>query len=191
MQRSRSCHVKESYLIFIIPKVQITVFTMIIQKNFIASYFETFDNINCIKDLFNQTDYQIYIHLQEFLMKAFKEQNQEDNVLQIVIQNYGVNESHVPSLKTQFPSLKTQSLLLLEIAKFCGLGSRMQLSEMIALFQKVDTIKQMLVAEVIKLVELILVMPATNAVNERSFLSLKRIKTYLRSTTTNTRLNHL
>ena len=67
----------------------------------------------------------------------------------------------------------------------------MQLSEMIALFQKVDTIKQMLVAEVIKLVEMILVMPATKAVNERSFLSLKRIKTYLRSTTTNTRLNHL
>ena len=38
-------------------------------------YFETFDNINCIKDCFNQTDYQIYVHLQEILMKAFKEQN--------------------------------------------------------------------------------------------------------------------
>ena len=29
-------------------------------------YFETLDNfINCIKDHFNLTDYQIYVHLQE------------------------------------------------------------------------------------------------------------------------------
>ena len=34
-------------------------------------------------------------------------------------------------------------------------------------------------------------MPATNAVSKRSFSSLKRIKTYLRSTTTNNRLNRL
>ena len=34
-------------------------------------YFETFDNIiNCIKDRFNQTDYQIHVHLQEILIKA-------------------------------------------------------------------------------------------------------------------------
>ena len=58
-------------------------------------------------------------------------------------------------------------LLLREIAKFYGLDSRMQLSEMIALFQKLDTIKEMLVAEVIKLVKSILVMPASNAVSMR------------------------
>ena len=80
-------------------------------------------------------------------------------------------------------------LLLLEIAKFYGLDSRMQFSEMIALFQKVDTIKRILVAEVIKLSKLILVMPATNAASKRSFSSLERIKTYLCSTTINDRLN--
>ena len=67
----------------------------------------------------------------------------------------------------------------------------MKLSEMIALFQKVDNNKRMLVAEVIKLVKLILVMPATNVVNGRSISSLKRMKTYLHSTTANNRLNHL
>ena len=56
---------------------------------------------------------------------------------------------------------------------------------MIALFQKLDTIKRMLVAEVIKLVKLILLMPATNAVSKRSFSSLKRIKTCLHSAITN------
>ena len=81
------------------------------------------------------------------------------------IRNYGVNEFNVLSLKTQL-------ILLFEIAKFYGLDCRMQLSEMIALFQKLDTIKRMLVAEVIKLVKLVSVMPVTNAVSERSFLSL-------------------
>ena len=131
-------------------------------------YFETFDNIiNCIKDRFNQADYQIYVHLQEILIKAFKEQDWE-NDLQIVIQNNGVNEFHVPSLKTQL-------LLFPERTKFYGLDSRMQLLEMIVLFQKLDTIKKMLVAEVIKLVKLIFVMPATNAVSERPFSSLKNL----------------
>ena len=38
---------------------------------------------------------------------------------------------------------------------------------MIALFQELDTIEKMLVPEVIKLVKLILVMPASNTVSER------------------------
>ena len=134
-------------------------------------YFETFDNTtNCIKYRFNQKDYQIYVHLQEILTNVFKEQGRKNN-LQIVIQNYSVDELDVPSLKTQL-------FLLSEIAKFCSLRSRMQLSEIIALFRKLDTIKRMLVAEVIKLVKWTLVTPATNAVSERfsSFSSLKRIK---------------
>ena len=105
------------------------------------------------------------MHLQEVSIKAFKEHDWEDD-LQIVIQNYGVNEFDVPSF------------------------SQFLLSEMIALFKKLDTIKRMLVAEVIKLVKLILIMPATNAVSERSFWFLKRIKTYVRLTANNW-LNHL
>ena len=45
--------------------------------------------------------------------------------------------------------------------------------------------------EVQKLVKLLLVMPATNAVSERSFSAMKRIKSYLRSTMSNNRINHL
>ena len=151
-------------------------------------YFKSFDNIiNCIKDRFNQTDYQIYVHLQKVLIKAFNEQDWEDDFcdLQIVIQNYGVNEYNLLSLKAQL-------LFLPEAAKFYGLDSRMKLLEMIALFNKLDDIKRMLVAEVIELLKLILIMSATNALSERSFLFLKRIKTYLCSTTTtNNWLNHL
>ena len=71
--------------------------------------------------------------------------------MHILIQNYGVKEFEVPLVKTQL-------LLLPEIAK--SLNSRMQLLEMIALFQKLDTIKKILVAEVVKLVKLISLIPA-------------------------------
>ena len=43
--------------------------------------------------------------------------------------------------------------------------------------KKLDIIKRILVADVIKLVKLILVMPATNAASERSFSFLKINKT--------------
>ena len=46
----------------------------------------------------------------------------------------------------------------------------------------------MLTAEAVKLVKLILVMPATKDVSERSFSSLKKMKTYLRSRATDNRL---
>ena len=45
--------------------------------------------------------------------------------------------------------------------------------------------------QVVILAKLLLVMPATNAVSERSFSALRRVKTYLRATTTQKRLNHI
>ena len=46
-------------------------------------------------------------------------------------------------------------------------------------------------SEVCKLFQLLLVMPATNAESERAFSSLRRVKSYLRSTMSQERLNHL
>ena len=64
-------------------------------------------------------------------------------------------------------------------------------SDLVAFLQKLDDAKNVLLSEVIKVVKLMLVMPATNAVSERSFSVLKRVKTYLRATTTDTRMNNL
>ena len=46
-------------------------------------------------------------------------------------------------------------------------------------------------SQVCILLKLILVVPATNAVSERSASALRRVKTYLRSTMSQARLNHL
>ena len=50
--------------------------------------------------------------------------------------------------------------------------------------------QKMLLLDVVKLARLFLVMPGTNASSERAFSGMKRIKTYLRNSTTKNRLNH-
>ena len=63
--------------------------------------------------------------------------------------------------------------------------------ELLDAFRNLDKSKRTLLSEVMKVVKLVIVLPATNAVSERSCSALKRIKTYLRSTTSTNRLNHL
>lgn len=48
-----------------------------------------------------------------------------------------------------------------------------------------------LISEVIKVVCILLVLPATNSESERSYSSMRRLKTYLRSTIHQRRLNSL
>ena len=51
--------------------------------------------------------------------------------------------------------------------------------------------QRMLIDTAYRAFQLLLVMPATNSTSERSFSALRRIKTYLRSTMCQSRLNHL
>ena len=51
--------------------------------------------------------------------------------------------------------------------------------------------ERLIISEVCVLLRLIPVIPSTNAVSERSFSALRRIKTYLRSTMSQDRLNQL
>ena len=51
--------------------------------------------------------------------------------------------------------------------------------------------KRCLILEVCTVLKLVMVMSSTNGMSERSFSALRRVKSYLRSTTTQTQLNHL
>ena len=57
--------------------------------------------------------------------------------------------------------------------------------------QQLTSAEQALLNEVVIIMKLILVMPATNASSERSSSALRRVKSYLRSTMGQERLNHL
>lgn len=69
-------------------------------------------------------------------------------------------------------------------------GRWITLFDVVKYFKGLTEAEKQLLSEVCRLLELILVMPATNAVSERSFSALRRIKTYLRSTMSQVRLNN-
>ena len=50
--------------------------------------------------------------------------------------------------------------------------------------------QRLLLDQIMKLAQYCLVMPASNATSERSFSAMRRIKTYLRNSMTQNRLNH-
>ena len=64
-------------------------------------------------------------------------------------------------------------------------------THLISHMEKKSAAEKELICEVIHLMKIMLVMPATNVSGERSFSALRRLKTYSRSTTTEKRLNNL
>ena len=65
------------------------------------------------------------------------------------------------------------------------------MNDIINFFKNLNSGQKILLSEVITLGKILFVLPATNATSERSFSALKRVKTYLRSSTSDRRLNHL
>ena len=59
----------------------------------------------------------------------------------------------------------------------------------VSYLKELNSVEKEFYSEVIKVAKLILVMPTTNALSERSFSGLRRIKTWLRTTTNQVRLN--
>ena len=146
-------------------------------------YFEAFELFLTALEIDLTNPIFAFIDLQEVLLKAVRGDSWDHDVEQ-VIKFYGkdVNRS----------SLEVQLALLPHAAKSLGFEVKsFTISDLVAFLQKYDDAKKVLLSEVIKVGKLILVVPATNAVSERSFSALKRVKTYLRATTTDTRMNNL
>ena len=76
--------------------------------------------------------------------------------------------------------LETQMKTLTHIVDEKQVG----IKDVITIISSLNTSQKLLVSEVLKCVELILTVPATNAVSEKSCSTLHRFKTYLRSSLT-------
>ena len=63
--------------------------------------------------------------------------------------------------------------------------------ELVKFLQGLTAAQRRLMPQVVILAKLLLIMSPTNTVSEWSFSTLKRVKTYLRATTKEKRLNHL
>ena len=69
--------------------------------------------------------------------------------------------------------------------------SRFHIADLLDFFHSLGNARKRILSEICTLTKLMLVMPATNVVSEYSFSALRQVKTYLRSTTGEARLNHL
>ena len=80
--------------------------------------------------------------------------------------------------------LEAQLSLLPDIVQAMGYDTfRFDIADLLDFFQSLGNARKLLLSKICTLGKLMLVMLATNAVSERSFSALKRVKTYLRSTT--------
>lgn len=123
----------------------------------------------------------MYVNLQEILLKAANKQDYS-NELQTVTDFYGDDLDPV-QLPTQL------QLLTQHFGSVCN--DNIRFKEIVNYLQSLSTAQRTLFSQVVIVVSLALVMPATNAASERSFSSLRRIKSYLRSTMTQSRLNSI
>ncbi|XP_065674173.1 uncharacterized protein LOC136091115 [Hydra vulgaris] len=87
---------------------------------------------------------------------------------------------------------KTHIALLPSIVKSLEYDTKkFTIQDLILFLKTLNHSEKALLTDVVKIAKLILVMPASNSLSERSFSALKRVKTYLRSTITDFRLNNL
>ena len=144
-------------------------------------YYEALDlSIAAVHDRFDQPGFKVYRNLQDLLLKVARGEHWEE-CFKPVIAFYGDNLD------------VSQLRLHLEIlgASYPNDRSKAKLNDIIDYVRGLSTNEQQLISAVVTVIQLILVMPATNAISERSFSAMRRLKTYLRATMKQERLNHL
>ena len=127
-------------------------------------------------DIIYEQPHGTYKNLRQLLIHAANGKNY-DHEFEFVIKFHG-NDFEPSSLKVQLETLCTN---------FISMGDRrpghITLPYIFQQFHEMSKSKALMFLQILVLIRLILVMPATNATSEKSFSALRRVKTYLRTTT--------
>ena len=143
-------------------------------------YFEAIDLVTSgISNRFDQPGYAIYQNLEGLLP------NKED---------YSSEFTEVTTFYgSDIDNSQLTSQLLIFATKFateCPTGKKITLVDILSFLQNLSEGQRTFFSQVCTIARL-LILPSTNAVSERSFSSMRRLKSYLRSTMGQGRLNHL
>ena len=145
-------------------------------------YFETLDLVvNCIKTRFNQPGYvmyKLYKTVEELLLRAANRKEFEEQFK--VVTDFDRSDFDSYRLKVQLEVLSAHYKDSCSSVIFC---------EVMEYLKSLPTALRGHYSEVVTLVKLIQVLPATNATSERTFSAMRRVKGYLRATMTQERLN--
>ena len=146
-------------------------------------YYGALDHVvGAIRDRFDQPGYNTYRNLEELLLKACRGENYNAE-LDFVCEFYKDDLSKA-QLDSQLP-------LLQPLCETEGKNEIITLHDVVHILGGLSSVASVAFSFVWTVMKLLLVMPATNASSERSFSALRRIKTYLRTTMTQERLNNL
>ena len=144
-------------------------------------YFEAMDFIviNCVRNRFDQPGYRVLRHVEELLLKSVRSDFEDYSEEFTFVTEFYAMDIDKDSLKVQLETLKTP---------FENQGSgTIKLSDIFGYLRELKPVMRAIYSEIVNLV----VIPATNATSEGTFSPLRRVKTYLRSTMTQTRMNNL
>lgn len=137
-----------------------------------------------IKRRFDQTDFQLIQKLESLLLDVA---NGKPSLPDETLMNYLGNDVNMDRL---LPQLTMVSDMIKNAFHDPPIKTVTSVRTIAEGMNQSDIYKKML-AEVDKLLKLYFTIPVTTGTTERSFSSLRRLKTYLRSTVTQARLNNL
>lgn len=144
-------------------------------------YFEALDLItNSIQNRFDQPGYQTYSKLENLLIKAANKQDYTEEL--DFVTSFYTEDLSKEQLKVQLDVMTANLPHEADGYDFPAVLNQLK---------AMSSAQRSLICQVCTLTSLILVMPATNAVSEQSFSTLRRTKTYLRSTMSQVRLNNV
>ena len=135
---------------------------------------------NCIEQRFDQPGYKSVVMLEKALLSAADGKLPDEEMLESVI-THTCGDVDCTRLGTQLEMLSTAM----------HSSSKPSLRDVRNYLCSLSPDQQHNLSEVCTLLKLILVSPATNSVSERSASALRRVKSYLRSTMSQERLNYL
>ena len=159
-----------------------------VEDHFHQIYFEAIDNvIGGLKDRFEQPGYTTYSQREQLLIKASqgKDFSQEVDFCCDFYKDVerACLQSQLHTFQLDFVQYGKQ--------KYGHELDKVKILDIQEYFSYLSDGQKSPLGEVTRIVQLVLVVPATNATSERSFSALRRVKPYLRSTIVQEQLNHL
>ena len=156
-----------------------------VEDHYRAIYYEALDLVTMgITNRFDQPGYKVYRNIEDLILKVCQ-RKQYDEELDFVC-SYYKDDLNKHQLQSQLPLLQ-----LLVNDKLKSEDCELSIHFIVSTLSDLSIAQRGAFSEVFTVMKLLLVMPATNATSERSFSALRRVKTYLRSSMGQMRLNNL
>ena len=133
------------------------------------------------KDRFDQDDFEMYALCEQLLFKAA-------NIESFTTDFEKITNFYADAFKPN--ALETQLKTLLLTLPF-GTSNAETFRDVLKQVKGLSKGQKLLIGDVVKLLKLVIVMPATNAVSESSFSAMRGLYTYSRTNMSHNRLNNM